>query len=280
MAVFRAHSSVNSCDLILDDEENTLTFILHCKLGVEKKYVLAVEDSVAHKAVYNKVTPNRIVAKPRTLQDCVNNFHSSVEEITLVPLPHQVKLKSFVDESVPLPRGGKPGDASAVLMTELVMDVADFELFSIRPGAQELTFSLKELRAILGLCENLGASVSICFSDPGAPILWTVTWFENLVVDFVLATLASVSDASQQTPSQPFSAITPVSGASSLPGSNTNFLSSSNNNQAQYDEDDENDEDDNDHNNNNNNNNNSDDSDSFIPGTPEREAKRSRLYEN
>ncbi len=195
-AVFRAVSSVESCDVILGETENALDFVLHCKMGVEKKYRLPVEETAAHKAIYNKITPHRIVSRPRTLQDCINNFHSGIEEITLVPLSHQLKLKSFVDDAAPVGRGLKV-ETNSVLLTELVVESADFDLYSVRPGAQELTFSLKELRAILGFCEAAGQPVSIFFSDPGSPILWSVNCFDALVVDFVLATLAAVGDGSQ-----------------------------------------------------------------------------------
>jgi hypothetical protein len=196
-AVFRAVSSVESCEMVLGETENALDFVLHCKQGVEKKYRLPVEESAAHKAIYNKITPHRIVSRPRTLQDCINNFHSGMEEITLVPLIHQLKLKSFVDDSAPLAGRGLKVESNAVLLTELVVDSADFDLYSVRPGAQELTFSLKELRAILGFCEAAGQPVSIFFSEPGSPILWSVNCFDALVVDFVLATLAAVGDGSQ-----------------------------------------------------------------------------------
>lgn len=194
-------SSVESCDIVLGETENALDFVLRCKLGMEKKFRLAVEETAAHKAIYNKITPHRIISRPRTLQDCVNNFHAGMEEITMVPLGNQLKLKSFVDDSAPAVGRGPRVESNAVLLTELVVDSADFDLYSVRPGAQELTFSLKELRAILGFCEAAAQPVSIFFSDPGSPILWSVNCFDSLVVDFVLATLAAVGDGSQLPPS-------------------------------------------------------------------------------
>jgi hypothetical protein len=254
-AVFRAVSSIESCDIVLGETENALDFVLHCKMGVEKKYRLPVEETAAHKAIYNKITPHRIVSRPRTLQDCINNFHQSMEEITLVPLSHQLKLKSFIDESAPVGRGPKV-DPNAVLLTELVVESADFDLYSVRPGAQELTFSLKELRAILGFCEAANQPVSIFFSDPGNPILWSVNCFDALVVDFVLATLAPVGDASQAgaassapTSQQPGQGFTPVSRASSPPVTGKSDFSVGGN----------------------------DDEDEFVEGTPERERKKARV---
>ena len=49
VAVFKAVSSVDLCDIIIDDVENTLLFVLHCKHSVEKTYKLSVEQSTTHK---------------------------------------------------------------------------------------------------------------------------------------------------------------------------------------------------------------------------------------
>ena len=153
-----------------------------------------------------------------------------------------------------------------MLMTELVVDAADFEMYSVRPGVQELTFSLKELRAILNFCDVSGQPVSVYFSDPGQPILWTVNCFDALVVDFVLATLVSTGDsASQQqgqqqsSSSQPFSGMTPFQ-AGSTPTQPPYNDSSEHQPLQRLASDYSSDQ----------------DSDDFVPGTPERGHKKLR----
>ncbi len=37
--------------------------------------------------------------------------------------------------------------------------------------ASDVTFNLKDFKAMLVLCEGLGANVTICFDQPGAPLL-------------------------------------------------------------------------------------------------------------
>ena len=144
-------------------------------------------------------------------------------------------------------------------MTEIVVDSADFDMYSVRPGAQELTFSLKELRAILVFCEVSGQPVSVYFSEPGQPILWTVNCFDALVVDFVLATLASAPDGSQMaTPAS--QGYTPYQrGVSPPPNSGSGFSDGGSNRRGDDDDDDD-----------------DDDDNQIVEGTPERELKKAR----
>jgi hypothetical protein len=206
--VFRTVASVESCDISIDEENFRLNVVMHCKLSVEKRYQLSVEESAAHKAIYNRITPHRIISRARTLQDCVANFQNNVEEVTLVPHPQHLRLKTYVDDTlVPSSRPGSAGKdvGKSVLMTELVVDAQDFDQYAVQDGAGELTFSLKELRAILQFCEAAGQPISVFFSDPGQPILWSVNCFDALQVEFVLATLATVPvpDASQSGVARP-----------------------------------------------------------------------------
>jgi hypothetical protein len=39
------------------------------------------------------------------------------------------------------------------------------------PGPTDITFNLKDLRALLALCEDMGANMGLAFSGPGAPLL-------------------------------------------------------------------------------------------------------------
>lgn len=268
VSVFKAINSVETCDIILDHLDNTLCFVLHCKQDVEKKYRLSVEDSGAHKAIYNKVTPNRIIARPKTLQECVQNFHSSVEEISLVPLAGTLKFKSYVDESQLGPAGVGGKDPAAVLFTELAIDAQDFEQFVVKPNAGELTFSLKELRAILAFCEAAGQPVSIYFADPGQPILWSVNYYDCMTLDFVVATLANtasdaLSSQPSTTPTQPRAA--DGDDPSSIPLSAQpvrRYARGASPEPRVRNSEEEEDEESNSH--------------SYVEGTPERELKRTR----
>ncbi len=253
-AVFRATSSVEQCVVRLVD--NALLFVLQCKQGVVKNYRLNSENSSVHRAVYNKMTPSRLVARPKLLADIVANFNTAVEEVTLVPLPGQIKLKTFAEENTQ----GNGKTKGEVLQTELVLDSADFDSYALAGGGGilELTFSLKELRSILGFCEFAGQPVCLFFSEPGSPILFSVNYFDHLVVDFVLATLAAGEPSQRPTNSQDsFGAGNNSNSAAPTPMSGEREREKEREKERAGEDDDE-------------------DDDECVQGTPERERKKAR----
>ncbi len=258
----------------LGNESTLLSFWLRCKGGVTKQSRLVAEQSHVHRAVYDKMTPCRLSARPKLLTEIVGNFGAGVEEVSLVPLATQLQLRTFVDDTVRIESclfrnsnagrqaGAGPSGAAGgalrrgeVLQTQLVVESADFESYGIgRAPEAELTVSLKELRAAAAFCESAGQPVAILFSAPGAPLLLSVSVFDQLVVDFVLATMAPPDPSQRASSSQP----SPVPAPSSLPptvGGNS----------ASEKEKEEEDGD-----------NGDNDDDECVEGTPERERKRAR----
>jgi patatin-like phospholipase/acyl hydrolase len=60
---------------------------------------LAFEECEALSAVYNKnEMPNRIVAVPKKLSDCISVFHKQLEEISLIVTKDSAKMKSYIDD--------------------------------------------------------------------------------------------------------------------------------------------------------------------------------------
>lgn len=65
------------------------------------------------------------------------------------------------------------GQADQSLHTQLSVDTHEVFL-DYRHNASEasdVTFNLKDFKAVLVLCEGLGANVAICFDQPGSPLL-------------------------------------------------------------------------------------------------------------
>lgn len=60
----------------------------------------------------------------------------------------------------------------------------------------DLTFCLKEMKAILSFCETSGQSVSLFYDCPGKPVLLVLHFFSLIEADFVLATLLDQNDSS------------------------------------------------------------------------------------
>ena len=65
------------------------------------------------------------------------------------------------------------GHAEKSLHTQLAVDTREVFL-DYRHNSSEatdVTFNLKDFRAVLVLCEGLGTNVAICFDQPGSPLL-------------------------------------------------------------------------------------------------------------
>ncbi|XP_076344819.1 cell cycle checkpoint control protein Rad9 isoform X3 [Tachypleus tridentatus] len=116
----------------------------------------------------------------RLMSDGIQNFQASAEEVTLSVSPDKVTLCNFVDDEP---------DPTKVVHTALSLEPEEFENYQLSCSA-EITFCLKEFRAVLTLSEGSNAPLSISFEDPGSPIIFSVKIEPDLEADFVLATLA------------------------------------------------------------------------------------------
>jgi hypothetical protein len=59
------------------------------------------------------------------------------------------------------------GQPSKILHTELTIDPRDFEEYSVGTEPGEITFCLKEFKALLGFCEVAGQPIHIWFEQGG-----------------------------------------------------------------------------------------------------------------
>eukprot|EP00058_Branchiostoma_floridae_P026342 XP_002611833.1 hypothetical protein BRAFLDRAFT_123364 [Branchiostoma floridae] len=161
LAVFRSLSTlertVDRCKITLD-EGPRLVFQLYCKHSITKTYNLTFQECETLQAVFSKdLCPNAITAQAKLLTEVVQNFQLSLEEITLIVSPEKVILKNYV-ESEP--------DPSKVLHTQMSLAAEEFDYFQIGVDT-ELTFCLKELRAILAFAEAAGMPLSLHFETSG-----------------------------------------------------------------------------------------------------------------
>ena len=65
------------------------------------------------------------------------------------------------------------GHAEKSLHTQLAVDTREVFLDYRHNSskATDVTFNLKDFKAVLVLCEGLGTNVAICFDQPGSPLL-------------------------------------------------------------------------------------------------------------
>eukprot|EP01118_Nematostelium_gracile_P017754 TRINITY_DN768_c0_g2_i1.p1 TRINITY_DN768_c0_g2~~TRINITY_DN768_c0_g2_i1.p1 ORF type:complete len:408 (+),score=104.75 TRINITY_DN768_c0_g2_i1:103-1326(+) len=205
-AVFRQFNNIEKCSIILDENEQRLVFEVLCKHGIQKVYKLTFEECETVQAIYSKDEElNKIVCQPKKLIECINNFHNGLEEISIATTANSIIVKSYVDDSKV---------ATKVLHTELSLDPNDFEEYQIKNDAQ-VTFCLKEFKAILSFCEASGQPVTLYFERGGRPICLSIKYFGVFESDFVLATLlepySQSTDNSNSAASSQSSAATPMS---------------------------------------------------------------------
>jgi len=192
LAVFKnTHKNVvEKCLMCVNPTEEGIFFEMHCKLGIKKTYRLDIEECEPLQAAYSRDSfPNRVVAPAQIFSLSISNFPAKLSEITLVLDRDHVKIRSFIDNP------GKPDDwVNQLLITEVVLNLTDFDVYEIKSGQKiELTFSLKEIKALLGFCEKQ-QGLSIYSDAEGKPILITITHPRAFEAEFVLATLIDVGE--------------------------------------------------------------------------------------
>lgn len=205
LAVFKNINTIETCTMKIDLAESKLIFDIACKLGIKRIYKLFFEDVVSLQALYARTYPNKLVFKPGPmLESLQNNFQPNLEEITLKVTREFVRISSYID-----PNRCKwskniffkfllislKANANKLLRTELTVSKQEFLEYNVRDNV-DLTFCLKEMKAILSFCETSGQSVSLFYDCPGKPVLLVLQFFSLIEADFVLATLLDQSDTS------------------------------------------------------------------------------------
>ncbi|XP_045171278.2 cell cycle checkpoint control protein RAD9A-like isoform X2 [Mercenaria mercenaria] len=192
MTVFRSLSSleksVERCKIRLNMKDSRLVFQLHCRHGIVKTHNLAFIECETLQAVFSRdMCPNALTASSKLLCDAVMNFQNSQEEVTLIVNPQKIVLKNYVEDEP---------DPTKVMHTNLSLEPDEFDDCQIGVDT-EVTFCLKELRAILAFSEATTLPLTLQFETAGRPIVFTIDSDSTFEGNFVLATLAD-----QQTQSQ------------------------------------------------------------------------------
>ncbi|XP_002155070.1 cell cycle checkpoint control protein RAD9A [Hydra vulgaris] len=182
--------NVDQCKIEFRPDECRLIFTLFCKYGITKTYNLTYQESESLQAIFSKeLCPNMIVAQSKVLQDTVLNFPNNCEEIVLTVCPQFVKIKNYVEPTEP--------DFSKVVNTEMTLAPEEFDNFQIGIDT-EVTFCLKELRAILAFTEFVNQPLALHFEHPGKPIIFALDNDEVYEGHFVMATLCENNSFTQQ----------------------------------------------------------------------------------
>lgn len=176
--------SIETCSLELNNNHDNFIINNYCKHDLIKSYHLCLIESEKLEAILGKNDyKNKIIAKSRMMIKTIQNFPATVEEITLIITNEKVVMKNYVDDEP---------DPNQIIHTELTLEKEEFEQYELEEEAI-ITFSLKELRAIISFAESCNVPIVINFQTPGKPILFELQEIPGLEAEFLLATLAENS---------------------------------------------------------------------------------------
>ncbi|KXZ55702.1 hypothetical protein GPECTOR_2g1252 [Gonium pectorale] len=176
MAIFRS-VKISQIDFVLDDAAAKLQATVYTEPeGLIKRYSFnCLDGEVLQATVDRDAYPTVVIAEASELEKLLSSFQHTLDEITLIANPvsaaalangHKAcEIRSFVD---PL----KAGQESA-LLTSLTLDTRSvFTSYShASPDAADVTFNVRDFRAMAALCTALGADVALRLEGAGAPLL-------------------------------------------------------------------------------------------------------------
>ncbi|XP_063675317.1 cell cycle checkpoint control protein RAD9A-like [Bolinopsis microptera] len=150
--------SVDTFTIELKFVEGELVFSLNHRHGIKKQFNLTFQECEGLSAIFNKNSSViHIVSDQKFLGDCVVHFPTNVAEITLNAKHDHTMLSNYVEEE---------SQYGKVLQTEMRLASTEFSCYDVSVD-REITFCLKEWRAILQFQDSVAQQLHLYFDDPG-----------------------------------------------------------------------------------------------------------------
>ncbi|KAJ1937431.1 hypothetical protein FBU59_004749, partial [Linderina macrospora] len=197
-----------------DNGECRLVVQMTYKQGICKTHRLFYEVCNTLHSVYSKdECKSRWRVGAKVAADWIAHFSRGLEEMSMHMSTTQVKVRSWtegyfagiarsqVDAAV--------AETTRALQTELTVEPAEFDVYSVTGRhPTELTFGLREFKAVLQYAEAMAMPVTAHFDKPGDPILLSVSSArrnddanmyslapDDLTAEFVLATISDYTES-------------------------------------------------------------------------------------
>nr|SVE88792.1 EOG090X0A9P [Daphnia sinensis]SVE89416.1 EOG090X0A9P [Daphnia sinensis]SVE90665.1 EOG090X0A9P [Daphnia sinensis]SVE91291.1 EOG090X0A9P [Daphnia sinensis] len=190
LSVFRSigslDKSVETCTITLPLLEALLIIEFKCKHGIVKHFNLRYFECESVEAEFCKNGyASKFSCSSRFYSETLLSFHSSTQEVTWSLAMDQVHLSNHIDDEV---------DPSKCVRTEVTLAKDEFVDFNVALCTQ-VTFCLKELRAILAFAEALKLDLDCRMEGAGQPVLFSLEKTDLYSADFLLATLTPNLDS-------------------------------------------------------------------------------------
>ncbi|KAK9805902.1 hypothetical protein WJX73_003364 [Symbiochloris irregularis] len=175
LALFRSHR-INKMTLDLKREDDQLSVTVLSENGLQKQYKLPLmRTDVLQAAVDDSSFPVCVVAAANELNRLLSSFQTSLDEITIIAMPEREDMQYGTNKAVQIHSYVDPGKETSAkaLRTQLELDTQKVFLGYNNQGADpaDVTFNLKDFKAMLSLCEALGSNVELRFEAPGNPLV-------------------------------------------------------------------------------------------------------------
>lgn len=191
VSVFRALGNVDVFEMRLERDECKLVFVLTAKSGMRREFRFDFEEQdQVLQADFSRAGKSVIEVSPGVFNSSVvANFHPTLEEVTFVPRPHALVVRSYFDVS----EGGAAAGEGHAMHTNLVVRDTETSRFEVdgRSFNAEITFCLGELRAMLSFCDAVDAPLFFFFERGGSPMVMSnsAEGSDLCSLEVVLATL-------------------------------------------------------------------------------------------
>lgn len=183
LAVFKTphgvERNIDTCYMQMNDDTSQLIFELKYIRGYKKTHFVPILENENIELTYSKDgMPNSVTIQSNPLHNAVKHFRAHDEEITFSFTPKKINLRNYCDNL----------EDKKFLRTELCLQSGDFNTnFTDVIGG--ITFSLKELRAIVFFSELGHIPVVISFERAGQPVIFTIKSSLEYEADYVISTL-------------------------------------------------------------------------------------------
>ncbi|KAI3654122.1 hypothetical protein MP228_000841 [Amoeboaphelidium protococcarum] len=189
------------------DNDDYLHITFRYKEGITRKHMLHYQElnEILH-AKYDvqlySAEGNQWCISPNSLLGWVGYFGNGLEEVSMRMKNETINFVSFV-ETAPLELDNQSDVGGGrmlrhqknrrALNTELSMDLNDFT--DVKSNCnQVITFSLKEFKAALSLCDALHGQFLCKYHSPGLPVVFKFQVAQFFHCEFVMATYSEEDD--------------------------------------------------------------------------------------
>ncbi|KAJ4459684.1 putative cell cycle checkpoint control protein RAD9A [Paratrimastix pyriformis] len=206
ISALKTSQSAEGCWLqITGGEEARFVVIFRTKEGITKVSRIVYEEAEPLRALFSRNTPCRLACEPRIFD--MSTF-VNIEELRMQIEADALSLSSYLDE--------RQSTDKRVIHTAVALRASNFQHYEVPSdgSATQVTFCLKEFKALLLFLTALGQQMTVNVNAAGRPIIFStsvpeiiqVRWNQALIqyisrlypsfqADFVLATLDPQKEA-------------------------------------------------------------------------------------